>query len=142
MKINFLSVCLSFFLIFTVISCSSSSEDTQTINQETDSCYVFDELPPDDFITIETSEQQPDEIYTVQIGAFSNFERAKDFAELSRMKLNHEIKVSMNEKTNLYVVQIHPAFNNKQDAINYCNKIRIFDEYKDVWVVTIKEGKN
>jgi cell division septation protein DedD len=117
-------------------------EETQTVKQETDSSYVFDELPPEDFITVETPEWSLEGIYIVQIGAFTNFGRAKDFAELSRMKLNREIKVSINEKNKLYVVQIHPPFTNRESAIEYCIKIRKFDDYKDAWVVTIDEGKN
>ena len=136
----FLTV-LNFSFIILFISCSSTSENTQKSKQETDSSYIFDQLPPDDIITFETPEKEQTEVYFVQIGAFSNFERAKEFAELSRMKLNHEIKVSMNEKNNLYVVQIHPPFNDRQAAIEYCKKIRNFDEYHDAWVVTFETVK-
>jgi len=137
----FLTV-LNFSFIILFISCSSTSENTQKSKQESDSSYTFDKQPPEDIITFETPQQQPDEIYTVQIGAFSNFDRAKEFAEVSRMKLNREIKVSMNEKNNLYVVQIFPPFNNKESASEYCNKIRNFDGYHDAWVVTTKTGKD
>lgn len=140
MKINYWLIGLTIFLFFKFISCSSTQEYSPTKKQGTDSSYIFDELPPEDFITIETPKPKYDEVYTVQIGAYSSFERAKEFAELSRLKLNREIRVSLNPKNNLYVIHIHPPFNTKQDAIDYCFKIRNFSEYRDAWIVTIKPG--
>ena len=124
------------------ISCSSTSEKTEIYKQETDSSYVFDQVPPEDFITFETPQQLPDEVYIVQIGAFSSFDGAKQFAELSRIKLNHEIKVSFNEKKKLYVVQIHPPFNSRQSALEYRDKIKINTEYEDAWIVTLPAIKD
>ena len=132
----FLSVIFFSFIILH-ISCSSTSGNIQTNEQESDSSYTFDEQPPDDIITFETPEKAQTEIYFVQIGAFNGFDNAKQFAELSRLKLNREIKVNFNEINDLYVVYILPPFNSKQDALKYCNSIRLIEAYKDAWVVKI-----
>ncbi len=142
MERNYWIGLILFFSTFIFTSCSSTTENTEISKQPSDSSYVFDDVPPEDFITIETPAAQPGEVYILQIGAFSSFEKAKLFAESSRTKLNHEIKVSFNEKNNLYVVQIHPAFDNKQDAVNYQNELDMYDEYKDSWIITLIPSDN
>ena len=81
------------------VSCSSS-EETQVKKQETDSLYIFDEIPPEDVFKFESPVQESIDIYVVQIGAFSNLERAREFADNSRALLNKDIKVEFNEKNN------------------------------------------
>jgi len=122
------------------VSCSSS-EETQVKKQETDSLYIFDEIPPEDVFKFESPVPQSFEVYVVQIGAFSDLERAKEFAEQSRSKLNRDIKVEFNEKKNLYVVWIHPPFQDKQAAEAYRSELRAYEEFKDAWIVTLESKK-
>lgn len=122
------------------VSCSSS-EETQVKKQETDSLYIFDEIPPEDVFQFESPVQQSIDIYVVQIGAFSNLERAREFADNSRVLLNKDIKVEFNEKNNLYVVWIHPPFQNRATAETYRNDLWRYEEFKDAWIVTIESKK-
>ncbi|NWG27734.1 MAG: SPOR domain-containing protein [Ignavibacteriaceae bacterium] len=126
------------FCIF--ISCSSS-EKTQVKKQETDSLYIFDEIPPEDIFKLESPVQQSVDVYVVQIGAFSNLDRAKQFAEESRAKLNKDIKVEFNEKKNLYVVWIHPPFQDRTAAETFRNGLWNYKEFRDAWIITLESKK-
>ncbi len=143
--INFIKIIgLASFVIFYLISCSSSEKiqvTEQTHDNEKDTVYVFDEIPPEDTFVFESPVQQPIEIYIVQIGAFSNLERAKEFAEYSRAILKKDIKVEFNEQKNLYVVWIHPPFEDKNFADNYRNELKKYKEFKDAWIVTLESIK-
>jgi len=121
-------------------SCSSPKE-TQVKKAEVDSLYIFDEIPPEDSFKFESPVQQSFEVYIVQIGAFSNLERAKEFAEHSRAILKKDIKVEFNEKKNLYVVWIHPPYQAKQAAESYRIELREYKEFSDAWVVTLESKK-
>ncbi|MCZ7612956.1 MAG: SPOR domain-containing protein [Ignavibacteriaceae bacterium] len=81
------------------------------------------------------------DVYVVQIGAFSNLESAKEFAEKSRQVLSKDIKVEFNQQKNLYVVWIHPPFENKIQAESYRNELRMNEEFKDAWIVKIDSRK-
>lgn len=126
--------------VFIFNSCSSS-EDTQVRRQETDSLYVFDEIPPEDIFKLESPLQQSVDVYVVQIGAFSNLDRAKQFAEDSRAKLKKDIKVEYNEKKNLYVVWIHPPFQDRTAAEAFRNGLWNYDEFRDAWIKTLESKK-
>lgn len=126
------------FCVF--VSCSSS-EETQVKKQETDSLYIFDEIPPEDSFKFEAPVQESVDVYVVQIGAFSNLGSAKDFAEQSRATLNKDIKVEFNDKKNLYVVWIHPPFQEKGAAESFRNDLRNYEEFKDAWIVTVESKK-
>ena len=131
---------------FWIANSCSPFEETQK-NQDTekeenaDSVYIFDEIPPEDVFKFESPTQQSVDVYVVQIGAFSNLERAKEFAEQSRAALNKDIKVEFAEKKNLYVVWIHPPFQDKISAENYRNELGKNEEFKDAWIVTIDSKK-
>jgi hypothetical protein len=119
----------------------STSDETQVKKQEIDSLYIFDEIPTEDVFKLESPTQQSVDVYVVQVGAFSNLERAKDFAEQSRFKLNKDIKVEFSEKKNLYVVWIHPPYELKSLAESYRNELWKYEEFKDAWIVTIESKK-
>lgn len=125
---------------FTIYSCSSS-EKTQVQKQESDSLYIFDEVPPEDIYKFESPVQQAIDVFVVQIGAFSNLERAKEFAEESRVILNKDIKVEFVQQKNLYVVWIHPPFASKSEAESYRNELQNSIEFKDAWIVTVESKK-
>jgi cell division septation protein DedD len=136
-----LKISLSVGLLFLAILGCSSSQETQVEKQVTDSLYIFDEVPPEDIYKFESPEQQTYDVFVVQIGAFSNLERAKEFAEESRAVLSKDIKVEYVQLKNLYVVWIHPPFKNKIEAETYRNEIRLREEFKDAWIVTLESKK-
>jgi hypothetical protein len=135
------------FFIILIISClfisCSPSEETQVKKQENekDTVYVFDEIPPEDTFEFEAPVQQSFDVYVVQIGAFSTFDRAKEFADQSWAKLNREIKVEYKETKTLYVVWIYPPFKDKTSAESYRSEIQQSKEFKDAWIVTIESKK-
>jgi cell division septation protein DedD len=124
-----------------IVNSCSSQKETQVKTEEVDSLYVFDEIPPEDSFKFESPVQQSFEVYIVQVGAFSNLERAKEFAEHTRAILKRDIKVEFNEKKNLYVVWIHPPFQDKQEAESYRVELRDYKEFSDAWVVTLDSKK-
>jgi cell division septation protein DedD len=136
---TFLSILV---LAYLFISCSSS-EETQVKKEEvdTDTVYVFDEIPPEDIFEFETPVQQSIDVYVVQIGAFSSFDRAKEFADQSWTKLDKEIKVEYKQTKNLYVVWIYPPFQDKQSAEVYRIEIQKGGEFKDAWIVKVESKK-
>ena len=123
-----------------VTSCSPF-EETQVKKQEVDSLYIFDEIPPEDSFKFEASAQESVDVFVVQIGAFSNIGSAQDFAEQSRATLNKDIKVEYNDKKNLYVVWIHPPFQEKSEAESFRNDLRNYEEFKDAWIITVESKK-
>ena len=138
LKLYIIPVILVAFWIFN--SCSPFVE-TQVRKQEPDSLYIFDEIPPEDVFKLESPVPQSLEVYVVQIGAFSNLETAKEFAEQSRAKLNKDIKVEFNEKKNLYVVWIHPPFQEKTAAETFRSELWNYEEFKDAWIITLDSKK-
>jgi len=124
------------------ISCSSS-EETQVNKQEAveDTVYVFDEIPPEDLFKFESPVQQSIDVYVIQIGAFSSIDRAKEFAEQSRAKLNKDIKVEYKPDKNLYVVWIYPPFQDKESAVLYRSDIQKGGDFNDAWITTIESKK-
>jgi cell division septation protein DedD len=140
MKIK-LYILPAILVTFWIFNSCSPFEETQVKKQETDSVYIFDEIPQEDVFKLETPVPQSFEVYVVQIGAFSDLERAKEFAEQSRAKLNKDIKVEFNEKKNLYVVWIHPPFQEKTAAETFKSELWNYEEFKDAWIITIESRK-
>ncbi|HEY6625889.1 MAG TPA: SPOR domain-containing protein [Ignavibacteriaceae bacterium] len=124
-----------------IVNSCSPFEETQVKKQEVDSLYIFDEIPPEDTFKFEAPVQESVDVFVVQIGAFSNLESAKEFAEQSRASLNKDIKVEYDEKKNLYVVWIHPPFQDKSAAESFRNDLRNYEEFKDAWIVTVESKK-
>ncbi len=137
---NYLGYIFISLTICQIISCSSTEKEVK--QQESDDTYLFDEIPPEDFITFDTPVEEKDTEYVVQIGAFSSFEKAKQFADFSRVKLQKDIKVNFNERNNLYVVQIHPPFKSRIEAETYRNELWKDDEYNDAWIVLINKASD
>jgi cell division septation protein DedD len=141
MKIIIQLATLNFILIIGFYACSSTEVTKQKEKESADSIYVFDEVPPEDIYKFESPVQQSIDVYVVQIGAFTSLERAKEFAEQSRAKLNKDIKVEFNQQKNLYVVWIHPPFENKSLADSCRDDLRVFEEFKDAWIMKIESKK-
>ena len=140
MKIK-LHIIPAILVTFWIVNSCSPFEETQVKKQETDSVYIFDEIPQEDVFKLETPVPQNFEVYVVQIGAFSDLERAKEFAEQSRAKLYKDIKVEFNEKKNLYVVWTHPPFQEKSAAETFRSELWNYEEFKDAWIITIESRK-
>ncbi|MCU0405540.1 MAG: hypothetical protein MUE64_00975, partial [Ignavibacteriaceae bacterium] len=68
-------------------------------------------------------------------------ERAREFADNSRAIVNKDIKVEFNEEKNLYVVWIHPPFQEKAAAEVFRNDLWNREEFKDAWIVKIESKK-
>ena len=126
---------------FCFYNCSSSEEAQKEQKVDVDTVYVFDEIPPEDVFEFESPTPQIVDTYVVQIGAFSSFERAKDFADKSWQKLNREIKVEYKQDKKLYVVWIYPPFNDKASAIKYRTEIQSNGDFRDAWITTIESTK-
>jgi len=124
-----------------IVNSCSPFEETQVKKQEVDSLYIFDEIPPEDTFKFEAPVQESVDLFVVQIGAFSNLESAKEFAEQSRETLNKDIKVEYNDEKNLYVVWIHPPFQEKSAAESFRNDLQNYEEFKDAWIVTVESKK-
>lgn len=136
--ILYLSGFIYLSLFFT--ACSTSEESTK---QKTDTGeYVFDEVPDNDIITIDTPETKDiDLLYVIQIGAFTTEEKANSFAEQSRNKIGKKLKVSYSQKVNLFVVYVDPPFESKAEAESVRNNLWNMDGFQDAWIVTIKPKK-
>ena len=124
-------------LFLPFVTCSTTENTVKEV--ETDDTYVFDEVPPEDYYTFETPVEKSNAFFIVQIGAFSTLERAKKFADKSRLVLQRDIKVNFNEKNNLYVVQIHPPFRSKMEAEKYRAELWKNDDYNDAWILVVDE---
>lgn len=133
---NYNSKLIYFFLTVLSIFFATCSTTEKTVKEvDTDDTYVFDEVPPEDYYTFETPVEKSDVVYIIQIGAFSTLERAKKFADKSRLVLKKDIKVNFNDRNNLYVVQIHPPFQAKNEAEKYRDELWKIDEYNDAWII-------
>jgi len=132
---------ISAILVSWIVNSCSPFEETQVKKQEVDSLYIFDEIPPEDTFKFEAPVQESVDVFVVQIGAFSNLESAKEFAEQSRETLNKDIKVEYNDEKNLYVVWIHPPFQEKSAAESFRTDLRNYEEFKDAWIVTVESKK-
>jgi hypothetical protein len=131
-------------------ACSSiqqtSGRDEQKNNSgvKKDSLYVFDQAAAPAKDTIQnTGQQVKSEVqntgvtsYLIQIGAFTSQERANEFADQSRRKIQNEIKVSFKSDVNLYVVQLAEHFASHDDAEKERNILWKIPEFKDAWIVS------
>ncbi len=134
-------ITILFYILF-LIGCSSK-EVTQEKND-----YVFDKVELDSievdqnlnsFVSEPVEEFVPEKsFYVVQIGAFTTEQRAKRFADKSKKMLNEEVVISFSDRVNLYLVQLEKRFNNKSDAEIVRDNLKLFPEFQDAWVVTIK----
>lgn len=132
---------ITFFSLLVCIlsSCSSTKEEIKQGKQSIDTSYVFDKIPPADSYKFDNPEKKLRTYYLVQIGAFSTLDAAGKFAEFSRSKLNKDIKVEYDESKKFYLVRINQPFTNKNEAILFRNKINNYPDYKDAWIVEVKE---
>lgn len=134
-------------LIYIILSLLFISCSSQIIQQDKQN-YVFDLNENDtvsvvqkDTVIVDTIEDEQFEnpaYYIVQIGAFSSEVRAKKFGEKSRKLLNEEVIISFSDRVNLYLVQLAKRFENKSEAEIVRDNLKLFPEFQNAWIVTIK----
>ncbi len=134
---------LSFLLFIALIlnSCSSTKEEVKEENKN--DVYVFDEIPTDSLNT-EQIERVGEEVsinsktfrYVVQIGAFTTEDKANEFADYSRNKLNREIDFTFSNDVGLFVVQLKP-FPTRKEAETIRNQLWQMTDYEDAFILTI-----
>lgn len=136
MKKFFLILSLLVFVNL-IISCTASLQSS-----EGERIYVFDEQNNQEKIDVKQDGEYPninETYYVVQIGAFTTKERAENFAESSRKKIDKEVIITYSENNNLYLVQISPFFRSRQEAELIRDELKVMDEFKDVWIVTVNK---
>ena len=129
-----------FILILLILSSCSSSKESTDLTSTKDSLYVFDNVPIDttnnkNLAVIPKSSNV--KMYIVQIGAFTTKQKAEDYANKSRNKINNKIDVEYSKSVNLYVVQLKPFYNKKKEAEDVRNKLWKMDDFKDAWILTV-----
>ena len=139
MKKSIVFLLLFSFILF-VSACSSTNESTDIIStQETDSLYVFD--APVDKSKDENLLLIPNignvKLYIVQIGAFTTIEKAKKFAAVRRKKIKYNLDIEYSNSVNLYVVQLKPFYNIKEDAEAVKNNLWKITDFEDAWILTV-----
>lgn len=133
------SIILSISLL--LFSCSSTKEEVKEENKN--DVYVFDEVPNDSLNT-EQIEKVGEEVsinsksfwYVVQIGAFTTEDKANEFANYSKEKLNRELDVSFSNDVGLFVVQLKP-FKTRKEAETVRNQLWQINDFKDAFILTI-----
>jgi len=148
---NKIFLCTVISIISLVLpACSSiqqtSGRDEQKNNSSVkkDSLYVFDQTAaPAKDTDQNTGQQAKSEVqntgvtsYLIQIGAFTSQERANEFADQSRRKIQNEIKVSFKSDGNLYVVQLAEHYSSHDEAEKERNILWKIPEFKDAWIVS------
>jgi septal ring-binding cell division protein DamX len=127
-------------LLFPACSSVHQTSGKEGQKNKPDSLYVFDQSPA---AVKDTTQMQPKQevqntavtFYTVQIGAFSTKERANEFADSSKTKIQDQITVFFNADINLYVVQLAKHYTTREEAENEKDILRQFPDFKDAWVV-------
>jgi len=139
MKKNSIFILYIFIILF-LSACSSSKDNADIYNtNSSDSLYVFDSIPVDPINNESTvlSAISNVKLYIVQIGAFTTKEKAVYFAEKSKNKIKFDIDIAFSNSVNLYVVQLKPFYNKKEDAETVRNNLWTIDDFKDAWILTV-----
>jgi len=141
-KLNFLFISLFILASVTFYSCSSSkqAENVNSENQTPDSVYVFDQPVLDN-----NADEQPKvtppameaKYYVVQIGAFTTKDKADNFTEEAKKLLKNNVEISYSSNINLYVVQLTPPYNKKEEAEKVRNDLWKIEKFKDAWILTV-----
>ena len=128
-------IVLTYFLITACTTSQQTSDDEKQI-------YIFDEVPEEKTIEAPTTGEYPsltEAYYVVQIGAYSNEEKANEFAEISRAKTNYKCSVVYSESLKLHLVQIIPFFKSRTEAEEVRNNLWKLPEFVDAWIVTVNK---
>lgn len=136
MKNYFIHSLLIISAFYFISGCSTSQQSSDDEKQ----VYIFDEVPEEKTIEAPTTGEYPsltEAYYVVQIGAYSNEEKANEFAEISRAKTNYKCSVVYSESLKLHLVQIIPFFKSRTEAEEVRNNLWKLPEFVDAWIVTV-----
>lgn len=138
MKNYFINSLLIITAYIFVAGCSTSQQSSEDEKQ----VYIFDEVPEEKTIEAPTTGEYPsltEAYYVVQIGAYSNEEKANEFAEISRTKTNYKCSVVYSESLKLHLVQIIPFFKSRTEAEEVRDNLWKLPEFIDAWIVTVNK---
>ncbi len=138
MKNYFIHSLLIISAFYFISGCSTSQQSSDDEKQ----VYIFDEVPEEKTIEAPTTGEYPsltEAYYVVQIGAYSNEEKANEFAEISRTKTNYKCSVVYSESLKLHLVQIIPFFKSRTEAEEVRNNLWKLPEFVDAWIVTVNK---
>lgn len=125
-----------------IYSCGGSEQtgNQNSVDQAQDSVYVFDQPVVKDTV-MEQPKLVPPKMdaryYIVQIGAFTTKDKADVFAEESKKLLKNRVEISYSSDINLYVVQLTPPFNKKEEAEKVRNDLWKLEKFKDAWILAV-----
>jgi cell division septation protein DedD len=124
--------------IYFISGCTTSQQGSEDEKQ----VYIFDEVPEEKTIEAPKTGEYPsltEAYYVVQIGAYSNEEKANEFAEISRTKTNYKCSVVYSESLKLHLVQIIPFFKSRTEAEEVRNNLWKLTEFADAWIVSVNK---
>lgn len=124
--------------IYFISGCTTSQQGSEDEKQ----VYIFDEVPEEKTIEAPKTGEYPsltEAYYVVQIGAYSNEEKANEFAEISRTKTNYKCSVVYSESLKLHLVQIIPFFKSRTEAEEVRDNLWKLPEFVDAWIVTVNK---
>lgn len=134
---------LTFQACSSIQQTAGRGDQKNSTSDKKDSLYVFDQAAAPVKDTINNVAMQPKaevqntgvSYYAIQIGAFTSKERADEFADMSRKKIQDKISVSFKSDVNLYVVQLAEHYNSHDEAEKERNILWKIPEFKDAWIV-------
>ena len=138
MKNYFIQSLLIISAIYFISGCTTSQQGSEDEKQ----VYIFDEVPDEKTIEAPKTGEYPsltEAYYVVQIGAYSNEEKANEFAEISRTKTNYKCSVVYSESLKLHLVQIIPFFKSRTEAEEVRDNLWKLPEFVDAWIVAVNK---
>lgn len=141
-RFNLISAFVLIFASLSVFSCGGGKQAAgdDTSAKVPDSVYVFDSPQVRDTV-IEQPKVEPPKMeakyYVVQIGAFTTKDKAEKFEQEARLLLKNKIEISYSNNINLYVVQLTPPYNKKEEAEKVRDNLWKIDKFKDAWILTV-----
>ena len=131
---------LPLLYLFYLTGCSSSGEISNENKSDTSNVYIFDEVPSDTTIDYAEPKGFPPfnkKYFIVQIGAFTSKKNAEDFAKKGQVVIQHKVNISFNPQTQLYVVQLVPFYQTRDEAEKMRDTLWRMKDYGDAWILTV-----
>lgn len=149
-----------FILILFIFGCTSSQEISTDNDQKQPDVYVFDDVEkidttltdtvsvakslPNQIDSIKTQEvntpleHSKSEVFIVQIGAFSSYERAQSFMKENQPKTSYKFFTNYNDQTKLFVVRTD-EYSTREEAEKVRNFLWQFTSMKGAFIVTLEK---
>lgn len=141
-KLNLISAIILIFASLSLFSCGGGQQAANDNGSAKipDSVYVFDSPQMKDTVIEQPKVEPPPmeaKYYVVQIGAFTTKDKAEKFEQEARLLLKNKIEISFSNNINLYVVQLTPLYNKKEEAEKVRDNLWKIDKFKDAWILTV-----